>query len=91
MANPVHSNTALLEKETPVIMPGHDFETVTETIAEIPLSKRFPLGWIGMLLIGLAVAGMLQMALGYVLIKGIGIWGNNIQIGRASCSCAGSP
>ena len=34
-------------QETPVILPGHDFETVTETVAEIPLSKRFPLGWIG--------------------------------------------
>ena len=23
-------------QETPVILPGHDFETVTETVAEIP-------------------------------------------------------
>ncbi len=82
MANPVHTKTALLE-ETPVILPGHDFETVTETVAEIPLSKRFPLGWIGFLLIGLAVAGMLHMALGYLVIKGIGIWGNNIPVGWA--------
>ena len=81
MANHSH-NTALLE-ETPVILPGHDFETVTETIAEIPLSKRFPLGWIGVLLIGLGLAGMLQMALGYLLLKGIGIWGNNIPVGWA--------
>ena len=82
MANPVHTKTALLE-ETPVILPGHDFETVTETVAEIPLSKRFPLGWIGFLLVGLAVAGMLQMALGYLVIKGIGIWGNNVPVGWA--------
>ena len=82
MANPVHTKTALLE-ETPVILPGHDFETVTETVAEIPLSKRFPLGWIGFLLVGLAFAGMLQMALGYLVIKGIGIWGNNVPVGWA--------
>ena len=82
MADPVHTKTALLE-ETPVILPGHDFETVTETVAEIPLSKRFPLGWIGVLLIGLGLAGMLQMALGYLLLKGIGIWGNNIPVGWA--------
>ena len=31
---------------TPVIAPGHDFETVTETVAQIPLSKRTPLGWV---------------------------------------------
>ena len=81
MANHSHK-TALLE-ETPVILPGHDFETVTETVAEIPLSKRFPLGWIGLLLVGLAGAGMLHMALGYLVLKGIGIWGNNIPVGWA--------
>ena len=81
MANPAH-HTALLE-ETPVILPGHDFETVTEMVAEIPLSKRFPLGWIGGLLIALGLAGMLQMALGYLLLKGIGIWGNNVPVGWA--------
>ena len=70
-------------QETPVILPGHDFETVTETVAEVPLSKRFPLGWIGMLVIALGIAGMLQMALGWLLIKGIGIWGNNIPVGWA--------
>jgi hypothetical protein len=79
MAHPSH-NTALVE-ETPVILPGHDFETVTETVAEIPLSKRFPLGWVGLLLVGLGGAGMLQMALGYLVLKGIGIWGNNIPVG----------
>ncbi len=81
MVNRVQT-TALLE-ETPVILPGHDFETVTETVAEIPLSKRFPLGWIGFLLVGLMLAGMLQMALGYLVIKGIGIWGNNVPVGWA--------
>ena len=72
MADP-HIHRPMALQETPVILPGHDFETVTETIAEIPLSKRFPLGWIGLLLIGLAGAGMLHMALGYLVLKGIGI------------------
>ncbi|HYB96691.1 MAG TPA: NrfD/PsrC family molybdoenzyme membrane anchor subunit [Vicinamibacterales bacterium] len=82
MANPAHVHTTALE-ETPVILPGHDFETVTETVAEIPLSKRFPLGWIGLLLIALGGAGMLHMALGYLLLKGIGIWGNQVPVGWA--------
>jgi molybdopterin-containing oxidoreductase family membrane subunit len=81
MANPPRTTTAVID--VPVILPGHDFETVTETVAEVPLSKRFPLGWIGVLLIGLALAGMLQMALGYLVLKGIGIWGNNIPVGWA--------
>ena len=77
----IHRPMAL--QETPVILPGHDFETVTETISEVPLSKRFPLGWVGFLLVALAGAGMLQMALGYLVLKGIGIWGNNVPVGWA--------
>ena len=77
----IHRPMAL--QETPVILPGHDFETVTETISEVPLSRRFPLGWIGLFLIALAGAGMLQMALGYLVLKGIGIWGNNVPVGWA--------
>jgi Ni/Fe-hydrogenase subunit HybB-like protein len=77
----IHRPMAL--QETPVILPGHDFETVTETISEVPLSRRFPLGWVGFLLVALAGAGMLQMALGYLVLKGIGIWGNNVPVGWA--------
>src|SRR5687767_4128467 len=77
----IHRPMAL--QETPVILPGHDFETVTETISEVPLSRRFPLGWIGILLVALAGAAMLQMALGYLVLQGIGIWGNNVPVGWA--------
>src|SRR5687767_9603963 len=77
----IHRPMAL--QETPVILPGHDFETVTETIAEVPLSRRFPLGWIGFLVVALAGAGMLQMALGVLLLKGVGVWGNNVPVGWA--------
>src|SRR5215203_1752885 len=70
-------------KETPVILPGHDFETVTETVAEVPLSKRFPLGWVFGFLIGFSLLMGLQIALGNLLLTGIGIWGNNIPVGWA--------
>jgi molybdopterin-containing oxidoreductase family membrane subunit len=70
-------------QETPVILPGHDFETVTETIAEIPLSKRFPLGWIGFFVVALGLFGMLHMALAYLVVTGIGIFGTNQPVGWA--------
>ena len=53
MANHVHvqgSSAGVID--VPVIAPGHDFETVTETVAQIPLSKRTPLGWVFGFLIG---------------------------------------
>jgi len=84
MANNVHgqaSSTAVLD--VPVIAPGHDFETVTESVAQIPLAKRTPLGWVFGFLIGFALLMGLQMALGKLVLTGIGIWGNNVPVGWA--------
>jgi Ni/Fe-hydrogenase subunit HybB-like protein len=84
MANNVHAqatSTAVLD--APVIAPGHDFETVTEAVAQIPLAKRTPLGWVFGFLIGFALLMGLQMALGKLVLTGIGIWGNNVPIGWA--------
>ena len=84
MANNVHVQPALHGASIgPVIAPGHDFETVTEAVAQIPLSKRTPLGWVFGFLIGFTLLMGLNMALGYLLLKGIGIWGNNIPVGWA--------
>jgi len=84
MANNVHMQTdSAGVLAPPVIAPGHDFETVTETVAQIPLSKRTPLGWVLGFMIGLAMLGGLNLALGYLLLKGIGIWGNNVPVGWA--------
>ena len=84
MANHVHAqrgSVALLDQ--PVIAPGESFGTVTEAVAQIPLSKRTPLGWVVGFLIGLTLLMGLQMALGYLLLKGIGIWGNNVPVAWA--------
>ena len=72
--------SAVLTKP-PVIGPGHTFSSVTDKIASIALSRRTPLGWF----IGFGLAFMLVMMLfytiGYLVIKGVGIWGINIPVG----------
>src|SRR5690606_38020699 len=82
MANNVHghatSTATLAPGLVPVIGPGHDFETVTEAVSQIPLAKRTPLGWVFGFLIGLSLLMLLQASLGYLVVKGIGIWGTNI-------------
>ncbi|MGE3275975.1 MAG: NrfD/PsrC family molybdoenzyme membrane anchor subunit [Vicinamibacterales bacterium] len=74
-------STALLEQ--PILAPGQSFESITEAVAQIPLARRTPLGWVGALLIGLSLLMGLQAALGYLVVKGIGIWGTNIPVGWA--------
>ncbi len=83
MANHVQTQASSAAVLHPVIGPGQDFETVTETVAQIPLARRTPLGWIVGFLIGFSLLMGLQMALGWLLLRGIGIWGNNIPVGWA--------
>jgi molybdopterin-containing oxidoreductase family membrane subunit len=65
----------------PVIGPGHTFATVTDKIASIVLTKKTPVGWF----FGFAVAFSLFMVfvgtVGYLLLKGVGIWGVNVPVG----------
>ena len=65
------------ETEVPVIAAGHDFETVTESVAQIPLASRTPLPWVAIFLTALGLFGVLHMALGYLVMTGVGIFGTN--------------
>jgi Ni/Fe-hydrogenase subunit HybB-like protein len=67
----------------PVLEPGHTYATVTDKISAIVLTKRQPKSW----LFGFAVSFTLLMlflyATGWVLARGIGVWGNNIPVAWA--------
>src|ERR1700716_2550993 len=65
----------------PVIAPGHTFGTVTEKISAIVLTRPTSNGWF----VGFGIAFLLTMmmlyAVGYLFIRGVGIWGITIPIG----------
>src|SRR4030095_5580365 len=65
----------------PVIEPGHTFDTVTEKIAAIVLTRRHPYSWFFGLFVGFILPMMLLMAMTWLLIKGTGIWGVNVPVG----------
>ena len=66
-----------------VIAPGHTFGSVTDKISSIVLTQRTSLGWyLGFLTAG-ALTVLLLISLTYLVVKGIGIWGNNIPVGWA--------
>ena len=81
-SNSMASNTNRgRSRQAPVIEPGHTFGTVTEKISAIVLTRPASNGWF----IGFGIAFMLTMmmlfAIGYLFLKGIGIWGVTIPIG----------
>jgi Ni/Fe-hydrogenase subunit HybB-like protein len=78
-----HPQVAKRLERAPTIHPGHTFATITDKISTIVLTKKTPKGWF----IGFAIAFLMLMmllnAIGYLLLKGIGIWGNNNPVGWA--------
>src|SRR3954454_15823670 len=66
-----------------VIAPGHTFSSVTDKISSIVLTQRTPIGYYLALVTAAALAALLLISLSYLVVKGIGIWGNNIPVGWA--------
>src|SRR5712672_2325145 len=73
--------TTVDAERAPVIEPGYTFGTVTEKISAIVLTRPASNGWF----VGFGIAFLLTMmmlyAIGYLFLKGIGIWGVTIPIG----------
>src|SRR5256884_7133286 len=66
---------------TPVIGPGYTFGSVTEKISAIVLPRPTSLGWFVGFSIAFSLMGLMTVAIGWLVIKGVGIWGINIPIG----------
>ena len=67
----------------PVIAPGHTFESVSDKISGIVLTKRTPIGWFFGFAIAFAFLMLMNVTIGHLLMTGIGIWGNNVPVGWA--------
>jgi molybdopterin-containing oxidoreductase family membrane subunit len=66
-----------------VIEPGHTFDSVTDKISSLVLRKRTPVGWWVGLAISFVMTNVLMATITYLVLTGIGIWGNNQPVGWA--------
>jgi Ni/Fe-hydrogenase subunit HybB-like protein len=69
------------DQRVPVIEPGHSFATIGEKVSNIVLKRPVSLGWVFGFLVMFSGMNMLLFALGYLFMKGTGIWGITIPIG----------
>ncbi len=65
----------------PLIEPGHTFATVTDQISSIVLTRKTPRGWIFGFFVAFLITMVLFMAITWLLIRGVGIWGVNVPVG----------
>ena len=73
--------TRATRTEHPIIAPGHSFGTITDKISSIVLTKTAPLPWYAAAGIGFLLTMLLFYSLGYLVVKGTGIWGLNVPVG----------
>jgi hypothetical protein len=64
----------------PIIGPKENLTTVTDTLAGIVLRRKIELSWVGGLLIAFSLMMMLLMAMTWLFLKGVGIWGINMPV-----------
>src|SRR5215510_8681326 len=78
-----HGLDAVMQRTPPVIAPGHTFNSVTDTISNVVLTRRTSIGWFFGFFIAFSLLMLLNITIGKLLLEGIGIWGNNIPVGWA--------
>ncbi len=69
------------QSKAPVIAPGHSFATITDKISSIVLTRPTGIGWIFGFFVAFMMTQVLLFAVGYLFIRGVGIWGINIPVG----------
>lgn len=70
-----------IRRLTPVLEPGHTYASVTDKIASIVLTRPMSLGWLAGFTVAFTMLMVLTIAIAWLIIKGVGIWGINIPIG----------
>ena len=68
-------------RRAPVIEPGYSFATITDKISAIVLTRPTSNGWLVGFGVFFLITMLLLYAMGYLFVRGIGIWGVNIPIG----------
>jgi molybdopterin-containing oxidoreductase family membrane subunit len=63
-----------------LLAPGQTYDSVTEKITSIPLSKHQPRFWLIGFSLGFSLLMLLFVAVTWLLVKGVGIWGINIPV-----------
>ncbi len=74
--SPIESTSA-----HPIIEPGYTLGTVTDKISSIVLGRGTSKGWLFGFAIAFSLLMLLNFTIGYLLVKGVGIWGINIPVG----------
>src|SRR5262250_2019402 len=63
-----------------IIGPGYTYATVTDKISSIVLTRKWSMHWLAGFGIAFMLVMLLMVAVTYLLVEGIGIWGVNVPV-----------
>src|SRR6202795_1660194 len=81
MTNGSSNSVPDIAQTGPVIGPGYNYASVTDKISAIVLTRRPPKWWILGFAVSFLLVMMLLVAVTYLFLEGVGIWGVNIPVG----------
>src|SRR4051812_14797865 len=68
------------EEPSKYVTPGLTFRSVTDRICALVLAERTSPGWYAVFGLGATLLLVFTVAVVYLLVKGVGIWGINIPV-----------
>ena len=69
------------QEAEPWLEPGHTYASVTDKISSVVLTRPLGIGWLAGFALTFSIVMVLFLAVAYLVVKGVGIWGINIPIG----------
>jgi molybdopterin-containing oxidoreductase family membrane subunit len=64
----------------PVLAPGHTLGSITDKISSIVLTRQTGRGWMIGFALAFALVMLLMMAVAYLFVLGVGVWGINVPV-----------
>jgi len=74
-------NLQMGHEPEPWLAPGHTYASVTDKIASAVLTRPLGIGWLAGFGLCFTIVMVLNLAVGWLFTKGVGIWGINIPVG----------
>ncbi|QDU53381.1 NrfD/PsrC family molybdoenzyme membrane anchor subunit [Gimesia panareensis] len=78
-SEPIDTTTEVPGKRTPLVTGAHDYGSITEAVCRLAECKA-PLSWYLALAVSASLMGMLFGLVGYLIITGVGVWGNRSPV-----------
>ena len=69
-----------LKPVAPIIEQPHDYESISDSVGSVILSRPQPIGWWIMLGVGMFFTSILGISVAYLFLMGTGVWSVNIPV-----------